>query len=188
MIERQHVWLGPEATTFDEPCEACLALREPLAAEPAASCTGSLRREADVGFTTCRRGHRIVVRRVARELARGSLTHASRAATRLSRVPSTVVVGAQWGDEGKGKIVDLLAQQSDVVCRYQGGPNAGHTIIVGGETFKIRQTPSGVISGKTSVIGAGCVVDPQVLARRARRARGARDRPVGRRRSPATRT
>jgi len=78
-------------------------------------------------------------------------------------VPSTVIVGAQWGDEGKGKIVDLLAQDSDVVCRYQGGPNAGHTIVAGGETFKIRQTPSGVISGKTSVIGAGCVVDPQVL-------------------------
>jgi adenylosuccinate synthase len=78
-------------------------------------------------------------------------------------VPATVVVGAQWGDEGKGKIVDLLAQDSDVVCRYQGGPNAGHTIVVDGETFKIRQTPSGVISGKTCVIGAGCVVDPQVL-------------------------
>jgi adenylosuccinate synthase len=78
-------------------------------------------------------------------------------------VPATVVVGAQWGDEGKGKIVDLLAQSSDVVCRYQGGPNAGHTIIVDGETFKIRQVPSGVISGKTSVIGAGCVVDPEVL-------------------------
>jgi adenylosuccinate synthase len=78
-------------------------------------------------------------------------------------VPGTVIVGAQWGDEGKGKIVDLLAQHSDVVCRYQGGPNAGHTIIVGGETFKIRQVPSGVISGKTSVLGAGCVVDPQVF-------------------------
>src|SRR4051794_21444 len=78
-------------------------------------------------------------------------------------MPATVVVGAQWGDEGKGKIVDLLAQRSDVVCRYQGGPNAGHTIIVGDETFKIRQTPSGVISGKVSVIGAGCVVDPEVL-------------------------
>src|SRR5215207_1375995 len=81
----------------------------------------------------------------------------------LGAVPATVVVGAQWGDEGKGKIVDLLAQRSDVVCRYQGGPNAGHTIIAGGETFKIRQTPSGVISGKVSVIGAGCVVDPEVL-------------------------
>ena len=78
-------------------------------------------------------------------------------------MPATVVVGAQWGDEGKGKIVDLLAQRSDVVCRYQGGPNAGHTIIVDGETYKIRQTPSGVISGKTSVIGGGCVVDPEVL-------------------------
>jgi adenylosuccinate synthase len=78
-------------------------------------------------------------------------------------VPATVVVGAQWGDEGKGKIVDLLAQRSDVVCRYQGGPNAGHTIIVDGETYKIRQTPSGVISGKASVIGGGCVIDPEVL-------------------------
>ncbi|MBD0338698.1 MAG: adenylosuccinate synthase [Thermoleophilia bacterium] len=78
-------------------------------------------------------------------------------------MPSTVIVGAQWGDEGKGKIVDLLAQEADVVCRYQGGPNAGHTIIADGETWKIRQIPSGVLSGKVSVIGAGCVVDPQVF-------------------------
>jgi len=78
-------------------------------------------------------------------------------------VPSTVVVGAQWGDEGKGKIVDLLAQDSDVVCRYQGGPNAGHTIVVAGETWKLRQMPSGVVSGTQSVIGAGCVVDAQVF-------------------------
>jgi adenylosuccinate synthase len=78
-------------------------------------------------------------------------------------VPATVVVGAQWGDEGKGKIVDLLAQESDVVCRYQGGPNAGHTIVAGGETFKIRQLPSGVVSGKVCVVGAGCVVDPAVF-------------------------
>ncbi|HEX4677592.1 MAG TPA: adenylosuccinate synthase [Gaiellaceae bacterium] len=78
-------------------------------------------------------------------------------------MPSTVVVGAQWGDEGKGKIVDLLAQQSDVVCRYQGGPNAGHTIVVDGETWKLRQMPSGVVSGTQSVIGAGCVVDAQVF-------------------------
>jgi len=81
----------------------------------------------------------------------------------LSLVPATVVVGAQWGDEGKGKIVDLLAQNSDLVCRYQGGPNAGHTIIVNGETFKIRQIPTGIISGKVSLIGNGCVVDPEVL-------------------------
>ena len=78
-------------------------------------------------------------------------------------MPATVIVGAQWGDEGKGKIVDLLAQDSDLVCRYQGGPNAGHTIVVEGETFKIRAVPSGIITGKACAIGAGCVVDPQVL-------------------------
>jgi adenylosuccinate synthase len=78
-------------------------------------------------------------------------------------VPATVIVGAQWGDEGKGKIVDLLAQESDLVCRYQGGPNAGHTIVVDGETYKIRQIPSGIVAGKRSAIGAGCVVDPAVL-------------------------
>jgi adenylosuccinate synthase len=78
-------------------------------------------------------------------------------------VPATVIVGAQWGDEGKGKIVDLLAQDSDLVCRYQGGPNAGHTIVVDGETYKIRQIPTGVVAGKPCAIGAGCVVDPAVL-------------------------
>jgi adenylosuccinate synthase len=78
-------------------------------------------------------------------------------------VPATVIVGAQWGDEGKGKIVDLLAQDADLVCRYQGGPNAGHTIVVDGETYKIRQIPSGIVAGKPSAIGAGCVVDPAVL-------------------------
>jgi adenylosuccinate synthase len=78
-------------------------------------------------------------------------------------VPATVIVGAQWGDEGKGKIVDLLAQDSDIVCRYQGGPNAGHTIVVGEETFKIRALPSGIVRGKPCVIGNGCVVDPEVL-------------------------
>ena len=78
-------------------------------------------------------------------------------------MPATVIVGAQWGDEGKGKIVDLLAQDSDLVCRYQGGPNAGHTIVVGEETYKIRQIPSGIVAGKASAIGAGCVVDPAVL-------------------------
>ena len=76
---------------------------------------------------------------------------------------ATVIVGAQWGDEGKGKIVDLLAQHSDVVCRYQGGPNAGHTIVVGDETYKIRALPSGIVRGKPCVIGNGCVVDPEVL-------------------------
>jgi adenylosuccinate synthase len=70
----------------------------------------------------------------------------------------------QWGDEGKGKIVDLLASNSEIVCRYQGGPNAGHTIIAGGETFKLRQIPSGILyPGTLCVLGAGCVVDPNVL-------------------------
>jgi adenylosuccinate synthase len=78
-------------------------------------------------------------------------------------VPATVIVGAQWGDEGKGKIVDLLAQHSDVVCRYQGGPNAGHTIVADGETYKFRHMPSGILWGKECVLGAGCVVDPQVF-------------------------
>ena len=78
-------------------------------------------------------------------------------------MPATVIVGAQWGDEGKGKIVDLLAQDADLVCRYQGGPNAGHTIVVAGETYKIRQIPSGIVAGKACAIGAGCVVDPEVL-------------------------
>jgi hypothetical protein len=68
-FERQHVWVGPEATSFDEPCEACLAVGESLADD---TCVvhGTLRADADVGFTSCRRGHRIVVRRVARGLAR----------------------------------------------------------------------------------------------------------------------
>ena len=78
-------------------------------------------------------------------------------------MPATVIVGAQWGDEGKGKIVDLLAQHCDVVCRYQGGPNAGHTIVAGGETYRIRALPSGIVRGKPCVIGNGCVVDPEVL-------------------------
>jgi adenylosuccinate synthase len=78
-------------------------------------------------------------------------------------MPATVIVGAQWGDEGKGKIVDLLALESDVVCRYQGGPNAGHTIVRGGETFALHHVPSGILSGKLCVVGAGCVVDPSLL-------------------------
>ncbi len=74
-----------------------------------------------------------------------------------------MIVGAQWGDEGKGKIVDLLARDSDVVCRYQGGPNAGHTIVVDGETYKFRHMPSGILWGKECVLGAGCVIDPDVF-------------------------
>jgi adenylosuccinate synthase len=81
-------------------------------------------------------------------------------------MPATVIVGAQWGDEGKGKIVDLLARDSDVVCRYQGGPNAGHTIVRDGETFKLHHVPSGILyPGTVCVVGAGCVVDPGLLVR-----------------------
>ncbi|MFN2471929.1 MAG: adenylosuccinate synthase [Gaiellaceae bacterium] len=78
-------------------------------------------------------------------------------------MPATVIVGAQWGDEGKGKIVDLLAREADLVCRYQGGPNAGHTIVADGETYKFRHMPSGILWGKECVLGAGCVVDPDVF-------------------------
>ncbi len=70
MIQRQHVWLGPDATTFDEPCDACLAVARDAIVGDACIAHGTLRREADVGFTTCKRGHRIVMRRVARRLAR----------------------------------------------------------------------------------------------------------------------
>jgi len=76
---------------------------------------------------------------------------------------STVIVGAQWGDEGKGKIVDVLAEKSDMVVRYQGGPNAGHTVLVGTKKFKLHLLPSGVIRGKRSLIGAGVVLDPLAL-------------------------
>ena len=79
-------------------------------------------------------------------------------------MPATVVVGTQWGDEGKGKFTDLVAAEMDVVVRYQGGHNAGHTLVVSGETFKIQLIPSGVLYEHTTpVIGNGVVVDPRVL-------------------------
>jgi len=79
-------------------------------------------------------------------------------------VPATVVVGTQWGDEGKGKLTDLLAKEMELVVRYQGGHNAGHTIVVDGETFALQLVPSGVLYPHiTPVIGNGVVVDPTVL-------------------------
>lgn len=79
-------------------------------------------------------------------------------------MPVTVVVGAQWGDEGKGKIVDLLSGEADVVARYQGGANAGHTVILNGVQTVLHQVPSGILSPKTDcVIGNGVVIDPAVL-------------------------
>jgi adenylosuccinate synthase len=73
---------------------------------------------------------------------------------------NVTVVGAQWGDEGKGKIVDWLSNRADVVVRFQGGHNAGHTLVVDGKVYKLALLPSGVVQGKTSVIGNGVVVDP----------------------------
>ncbi|ACV76070.1 MAG: adenylosuccinate synthase [Zymomonas mobilis] len=73
---------------------------------------------------------------------------------------NVTVVGAQWGDEGKGKIVDWLAERADVVVRFQGGHNAGHTLVVNGVTYKLSLLPSGVVSGTLSIIGNGVVIDP----------------------------
>ncbi len=77
---------------------------------------------------------------------------------------NVVIVGSQWGDEGKGKIVDWLSDQADVVIRFQGGHNAGHTLVINGVTYKLRLLPSGIVrKGKISIIGTGVVVDPWAL-------------------------
>ena len=80
-----------------------------------------------------------------------------------SCVANIVIIGTQWGDEGKGKIVDLLAEYADTVVRFQGGNNAGHTMVVNGEQFISHLVPSGILQGKTCIIGNGLVVDPEVL-------------------------
>ena len=77
---------------------------------------------------------------------------------------NVVVIGSQWGDEGKGKIVDWLSDQADVVIRFQGGHNAGHTLVINGKTYKLRLLPSGIVrENKISIIGNGVVVDPWAL-------------------------
>ena len=77
---------------------------------------------------------------------------------------NVVVIGAQWGDEGKGKITDLLSRSADVVVRYQGGVNAGHTIVVDGQVLKLHLIPSGILYPDTTcLIGSGTVVDPKIL-------------------------
>ena len=73
---------------------------------------------------------------------------------------NVVVIGAQWGDEGKGKIVDWLSARADVVVRFQGGHNAGHTLVVGNKVYKLSLLPSGIVRGTLSVIGNGVVFDP----------------------------
>ena len=86
---------------------------------------------------------------------------------------NVAVIGAQWGDEGKGKIVDWLSARADVVVRFQGGHNAGHTLVIDGVTFKLSLLPSGVVRpGKLSVIGNGVVVDPYALAAEIEKLRG----------------
>src|SRR5512140_1577487 len=82
----------------------------------------------------------------------------------LGLMPNVVVIGAQWGDEGKGKVVDILAEHADVVVRFQGGNNAGHTVVVGNEKTVLHLIPSGVLhEGTVCVIGNGVVVDPEAL-------------------------
>ncbi len=76
---------------------------------------------------------------------------------------NVAVIGAQWGDEGKGKVVDWLASRADVVVRFQGGHNAGHTLVVGNQTYKLSLLPSGLVRGKLGIIGNGVVVDPEAL-------------------------
>ncbi len=76
---------------------------------------------------------------------------------------NVAVIGAQWGDEGKGKVVDWLASRADIVVRFQGGHNAGHTLVVGNQTYRLSLLPSGLVRGKLGVIGNGVVVDPEAL-------------------------
>ena len=78
-------------------------------------------------------------------------------------MPGTVVIGSQFGDEGKGKVTDFLSDKADLVVRYQGGNNAGHTVVVNNETLKFHLLPSGVVQGKRILIAAGVVLDPRVL-------------------------
>src|SRR5262245_44194461 len=85
---------------------------------------------------------------------------------------NVVVVGSQWGDEGKGKIVDWLSEQADVVVRFQGGHNAGHTLVINGVTYKLSLLPSGVVRSKLSVIGNGVVLDPRALIEEIARLKG----------------
>ena len=90
-------------------------------------------------------------------------------------MPAIVLVGAQWGDEGKGKATDLLGDRVHYVVRYQGGNNAGHTVVIGDDSYALHLLPSGVLSPEvTPVIGNGVVIDPEVLLRGDRRPPGTR--------------
>ena len=83
---------------------------------------------------------------------------------RHSGMSNIIVLGAQWGDEGKGKVVDLLSERFDIVVRYQGGHNAGHTVFIGPQKFILKLIPSGILRpGVQAVIGNGVVIDPAAL-------------------------
>ena len=80
------------------------------------------------------------------------------------RVPGTSVIGLQWGDEAKGKLVDLLTEKHEIVVRYQGGANAGHTVVVGPETYKLSLIPSGILNAEVQcVVTGGVVINPQTI-------------------------
>ena len=85
---------------------------------------------------------------------------------------NVAVIGAQWGDEGKGKVVDWLASRADIVVRFQGGHNAGHTLVVGNQTYKLSLLPSGLVRGKLGILGNGVVIDPEALLAEIGRVRG----------------
>ena len=90
-------------------------------------------------------------------------------------MPVQIIVGAQWGDEGKGKIVDMLSEQADIVARYQGGANAGHTVCIGDKQYVLHLIPSGMFHPHiTCVIGNGVVIDPAALMSEIAQLRGRR--------------
>src|SRR5499426_4755981 len=107
------------------------------------------------------RGYAYNGRRAGRDLTAPSSERLSVGVVEMANV---VVIGAQWGDEGKGKIVDWLSERADIIVRFQGGHNAGHTLVIGNQTFKLSLLPSSVVrSGKLGVIGNGVVIDPWAL-------------------------
>src|SRR6202044_1669644 len=97
-------------------------------------------------------------------LSRACAVRGFRRVKGVKRMPAIVLIGAQWGDEGKGKATDLLGDSVDYVVRYQGGNNAGHTVVIGEESYALHLLPSGVLSrSAVPVIGNGVVIDPAVL-------------------------
>ena len=128
-------------------------------------------------FFLLTRARRAFIAIARRDRTRRSTICACESSRIVAPIMNLAVLGAQWGDEGKGKIVDLLTPRFDIVARYQGGHNAGHTVYVNGTKFVLRLIPSGILHpGVTCVIGNGVVVDPAGALRRGRRADEARHR------------